>query len=630
MSRTRLAFADAIPPPPESSILSFAEKYVKLVGSARSEGFDRNTAPWLNEPLECQADEQTRRTTLVKPVQCGGSTAGEIALQYWLRFYTGFVQYNWPTDKKAELRWLSRFEMILKACQGLEWPERFKSNKCQVQFARNFFIMQGVWVPDNLDSDAVKLQVNEEVHEWQPGHLAKAYNRTTAFSWLCKIFNISNAGKIGDQLHQAYKSGTQQQWVVKCPGCHQFHAMRTRWEDERPDLGGLRYDSAACKRTDGSYDYNRLKSTLRFQMPCGYIVHEDARERRELSLSGKYAEPENTGADTSERSYTLEGVAVDWIPWIELVKQKHEALRALRYGDAAPWQKYLTERECRFYDPHDRPLTQKLAVNVSVKKNREGLKDRLFRGMAVDKQRGEASRGETPHFWAVIRDFRRDASSQLVWEGKIQLIEDVDALRAEYGVIAAPWPGESHVLIDSGWDTTEVYRICAKYGYTALKGEDRSFYSHETEQPDGTLLKVRRIYSPIQLVDPFEGDKEGRAGQYQIPLILYSKQGIADRLAWLQSRGRSVNEEWNEELENAFGKDSSAVKFWDVPSDVSEDYRRHSESEEIQEHVIGRTQEVVQLWTRVNKRNDLLVCERYLALLAEMAGLLSSGLPEPK
>lgn len=626
LPRTFRAFLDTIPTPATWDILGWAERNVRLVGSARSEGFDRRTAPWLNQIIEWQADGvRVRKTTFVKPVQSGGSTAGEIALLYWLRFGTGFAQYNWPSDKKAELRYKSRVSKILKACKDLEWPaDRTRVSKCEVDFQRIFFLMQGVFESDRLDSDSVKYQCNEEVHAFKSGHLAKAYGRTTAFAWLCKILNISNASTIGDELHSAYQSGTQQPWVVKCPGCRLYHAMRTRRQDERPDLGGLRYDSAACKRAAGVYDYAKLRSTLRYQMPCGFIVHEDHRERRALSLSGKYDEPQNAGADLSERSAIIEAVAVDWIPWIDLVMEKHKALRALSYGDKEPWTKYLQERECRFYDPQDRPLTEKITLNTQAKKCREGLPDRVLRGMAVDYQRGETAKGETPHFWVVLRDFRADASSRLVYEGKLRLIEDAEAIRAEHGV------EPRFVLIDSGWNATEVYRICARYGYAALKGEDRDYYMHDVETEDG-VIKVRRIYSPVQMMDPFEGDHGGQAGQYQIPLYLYSKQGIRNELAWLRSRGRSLNEEWNDEMEQMFGKDPAAVKFWDVPADVSDDYRRHMEAEVLRDHVVGRSQEIKPVWTRLQKRNDLFVCECYLTLLPRWSGLIDpNSEPEPE
>src|SRR5204863_3012256 len=136
-------------------------------------------------------------------------------------------------------------------------------------------------------------QVNEEIHDadnWIPGRLAQAYGRTAAAFWNSIILNISNASHKRDQLHQAFLSGTQQEWQVRCPGCAQYHTMRTRWEPERPDLGGLRYDMAESRLEDGEVDYGKLLPTIRYQMPCGYLVRDNIAERRALSLSGKYSD----------------------------------------------------------------------------------------------------------------------------------------------------------------------------------------------------------------------------------------------------------------------------------------------------------------------------------------------------
>jgi hypothetical protein len=57
--------------------------------------------------------------------------------------------------------------------------------------------------------------------------------------------------------------------------------------------------------------------------------------------------------------------------------------------------------------------------------------------------------------------------------------------------------------IDSGYASYEVYKACAKYGWTAFKGE-------ETTREDGYIhqvrgRKVRRPYSTAQRVDPRDG-----------------------------------------------------------------------------------------------------------------------------
>ncbi len=45
------------------------------------------------------------------------------------------------------------------------------------------------------------------------------------------------------------------------------------------------------------------------------------------------------------------------------------------------------ERECRFVDPDDMPMTQKIVIHSTIKKNREGLVGRSHRFFAVSMYR---------------------------------------------------------------------------------------------------------------------------------------------------------------------------------------------------------------------------------------------------
>ena len=595
-------FSRAIPETQTATVSEWARANVRLPGSARTERFDPDVTPWTREVIDRCADGVTRTLTFVKPIQSGGSAAGEVALCYFIANSTGGdIQYNWEDDEKSAERWDKRIKRILLACPSVvrRWPsDRHEAKRGMVMFPHCNLTVQGVHSESNLDSDSIRYQINEEIHNWEPGRLVKAYGRTTAF-WNSFILNVSNAGQDGDQLHQAFTNGTQQHWEVKCPGCGKFHAMRTRAEKDQP--GGLKYDSEGCKLQDGEYDYNKLAPTIRYEFPCcGRVVRDNPQERRQLSISGRYSEPRNPAAHVANRSYTYEAVSVDYIPWLLLIQEKHRALRALRYGDPEPWRRYLTERECRFWSPDERPLVGRLTVSEKLRKDREGLKDRALRAMTVDKQAGSAVRGETPHYWAVIRDWTDRGDSLLVWEGKVGTDEDLELLREKYGV------EPRFVVVDSGDMTQEVYRLCARFGYNALKGEERGFYVHLIEM-GGRTAKVRRIFSPIHMVDPHEGDHGGRAGMQQVPLILYSKQEIRNRLAMIRS--------------------SSALK-WEVPGDVSDEYKRHMESEEQQEFKDYRTAQRQFKWVQVAKRNDLFVCECYQVLVATMAEVIGTNLPE--
>lgn len=586
-------FAAAIPSAPARSVVDWAKAHVKLPGSARSQRYDPGITPWTIKPIECAGDGVTRLVTFVKPVQSGGSVAGEVILCYWLATQAGGdIQYNWQNDEKAFERWYKRIERILRACPPVlaRWPQdRRHSQKGLVIFPHCNLTVQGVFSDANVASDSIRFQINEEVHDsdggWHPGRLQQAYNRTTAF-WNSIIFNISNAGHKGDQLYKALHEGTLERWQVKCPGCGQMHTMRTRWDDKRPDLGGLRYDADGCRREDG-YDYNKLAPTVRYQMPCGYIVRDDVTERRALSVSGDYSLPENTGAHVSHRSFTLEAVSVDYIPWIKLVMEKHAALKALKYGDPKPWSDYLRERECVFFDNEDRPLMGRIVVNTALKKDRAGLPGRYARFFALDRQQGEFAKGELPHWWLVIRDVLGTGDSQLVFEGKVLTDEDVIDILDRHECV------RYHGVADSGDDTTHVYQFCLRYGINAIKGSPEALFSHGEEG-----RKIFSVEKPLYQMLNAQPAFDDPVAEPQF--WFYSKAGIRDRLAWLRSGG--------------------AVK-WEVPADVSEDYKAHMEAEELQE-VRNSRGEPQRVYVQLKRRNDLFVCECYIAMLMDMAGLI--------
>ena len=586
---------DATPSQGVQSPSVWIEANVQLPGSARSRKFSFDQTPWTCEPVESACGGKCRIVTFVKPVQSGGTAGGEGAICYWLSNESGGdIQYNWEDDAKALAQWDKRTERILKACEAVMrraptlTRTEGKWKRGMVLFPHCNLTVQGVFVPENLDTDTITFQVNEEVHNWKPGHLAKAYNRTTAV-WNAVTFNISNAGISRGQLHAAFLEGTQQHWEVPCPTCGKYHSMHIRYDPYRPQDGGLRYDADGCRLDDGQYDYNNLEPTIRYQFPCGHEIKDLRTTRRWMSARGRYSAPRNTGARPTERSYTLEAVSVDYIPWVKLIQEKHQALRAMRYGDPVPWWRYLAERECRFYDPEqDRPVVGKVVVNLAIKKDRAGMKDRAFRFAALDRQQGNMNKGELPHWWLVIRDCDATGNSLLVYEGKLPTDDDAADLITRHDVLP------QCVVADSGDDTTHVYIFCLKHGYNAIKGTGDNDFAH----PDGS----RRIYSPERPLFLMANRNATRENSEEEPLFwLYSKAGTRERLHYLRG--------------------ADALK-WEVPGDVSKDYKEHMEAEELQERPSPKTKAKEKVWVQVKARNDLFVCECYIAMLMDMAGVL--------
>ncbi len=556
--------------------------------------------------------------TFCGPVQSGKSAIGEIAVCYWIATQNGGdVQYNWQNDESADGRWSKRVEKILLACPAVmdrTSTDRFKWKKGLVIFPHCNLTMQGVNTDRNVASDSIRFQVNEEIHDeasgWAPGKLQQCYNRTTAF-WNSVIFNISNAGHRGDQLHQAFEAGTQQHWEVKCPGCGQYHRMRTKWEDNKPELGGLRYESSKTEK--GEYDYQRIAPTVRYQFPCGAVVQDDLVQRRRLSLSGRYSVPLE-GRSLSERSFTLEAVSVDYIPWLSLIQEKHRALKAYHYGDRKPLFDYLRERECQFVDDADGPVTQTLILS-DRKKDRAGLPEPRGRCGALDYQAGSIGKGELQHYWGVIQDFKwepikaDEALSKAlcvpvgsetqrlhiltVWEGKLLTDEDAAEVMRRHDV------DPLCVIVDSGYDAEHIYKFCLRHGFDAVKGEDKEAFSHGEQQG-------YKIYSPSRPIHERLECGRTRATAAEEPQIFqYSTQGMMRLLSHLRA---------------------SPGVLYDVPGDVSEDYKQHMASWEPVEAIAPRTGQTKTVWKQIgSRRDDLLFCSGYCALVAYRGGIIGMG-----
>lgn len=587
--------------------VTWAESNVIFPKSVRSKHFRIAISPWIREPIDRALDRATRIVTLRKPVQTAGSVAGEIIIQYWIKFWRGMLQYNWANDKRAKERWESRIEEVFKSNkQIVEMIDRaMLYSNCEVNFGNVFFKMQGAHVPENLDSDSIALQVNEEVHAWDAGHLKKARNRSSAV-WNYKSVDISNAGDKNDQLDQAFWDGTAQFLEVKCPGCGLYHEMRTRWEDDRPDLGGLRYDASGCRIAPHRYDYSKMRNTIRFQMPCGYVVHnEDIISRRALSESCRYSEPKNKGAELSKRSYTYQAVSCDFIDWMTLIQDKHDALRARANGDIEPWRRYITERECLPFDLEEIPSSGSVAINIHSRKSRDGMPEPRFRAFSLDRQQGNRKDGELPYWWLLIRDFKiffGVVRSVLVYEGRHDADENAVKVIDDHGCMR--WQG----CADSGDDTDHVYQFCYRYGINAIKGGAEAWYVHSMpNHPEGG---ARRIYSPERpLCLMLNADPKypfipnpSRIGEKmpdpREPMFwLYSKGGIRERNYWMRN----------------------SVQY-DTPSDVSKEYREHHEAEHRVVSIHPTDGSTVVRWVQQKRRNDQFVNECYVTMLFDMSG----------
>lgn len=602
-------FKTSIPDPAPADIIAWADSSgIKVDGHS----FDSARTPQLVEPIRAMADVDTRIGTLIKPVQVGGSTAGEVVAAYWAAFYNGLVQYNWQDDLKAKDRWKDRIKPTLESCSDIKRTGlRFEELICEARYVNTTVRVQGVFEESALDSDTVPLQINEEIHLWKPGFLSKARRRQTQV-WNAKAFDISNASRDGDQLHIAYEDGTNEEWQVACPVCGAWFEMRFRFNPAHPELGGLRWNSEGCKTEKGHYNYNKLEATIRYQTPCGHEIKDVPSERRRIA--GRYSQPKNEGAHISHRSWTFEAVSCDAIRWLSLIQEWHSSIRSLKSGDDEPMRRFVTERECRFYKDEMRPFQGQIIINTGIKKDRAGLQGRAVRLFAFDKQRGVKSLGQLMHYWGVIRDVMANCDSQLVWEGMVQTETDLLSVIDDHGC------NHRHGCIDATWDTKHVMEFCYRNGINAVQGSNKTeWFAH----PD----KVKRYYSvprPIHMdlnTPPrfnYSASADGWLRSIDEPMVwFYNKAGLLSNLFFLRNHKAQVL---------AVDKNATGFIIHDVPGDVSEDYQMQNDSWERRQGQRGRSKEEIEEWRQTRKDDHLLMCEAYIANEMDMGGFIANQL----
>jgi hypothetical protein len=573
--------------------IAWAERYFKPIGSGKAVDYDTAMTPWVREPME-HADERGLNV-FIGPIQSGKSALGEAVLLRWLsRWSRGDIGYYWQSDDSAEARWTKHFERKLRACEPVMAKlakDRHKFTKGLIALPKLNFVMQGVFSDRTVASDSFRGEVLEEVHDeeggWSPGRVAQALGRQTAF-WDAVCYIISNAGIKGSELHKAYEQGTRQVWEVQCPGCKAYHVLRMRWQSDRPDLGGLRYDMDG-QPEHGEPDYNKLAPTVRYQMPCGYLVRDNLAERRPLSMAGRFT----PAAPAMHRSYTFEAVSIHDISWLQLIREKQTAWGARKRGDARLWLTYLRERECQFIGAEDRRPEVMPIVLSSKPKDREGMANRQYRLAAFDYQTGRKEMGESPHFWGMVQDFDAIGNSLIVWEGKCN--SEGEVLDIIYRHQVKPFCA----LVDASWagEDRYVYSFCCKNGLNAIKIHGDRTFAHK----DG----VRRAWTEPEELWHLVPNQDGPSKEDPDLEPLFwniSQTGAMDALAHLRAR-----------------KD----RTYEVPKDISPEFLEHFKAWSLEETRVPATNQLELRWKKISERHPdhLYMCATYLALWAELLAI---------
>lgn len=573
------AFTEVIQPGSDLSIGEWFSEYVKVVDSPHGANYDINQTPWFKDIAEAIADNSNDEIVIVAPVGSGKTALFE-ALIHWITVEEpGFTLVAMQTEQDAKDLWETRLSKAMKLCQPINnlWPkDRNAIRKGAVIFPHMSLLMGGANL-SHLQSKSCRWVIGDEVWLWKPGMLDEARGRTHD-RWNARLIFVSQGGDEDTDWHNTFLETNQCHFSWECEKCGKLH----KWSHDN-----IRYEKV--KDEDDQYDWEAIKESVYMECPgCESRYKDDPAVRRRLSVNSKYV-AENKKALKVKKGFTYTDYAVWWKPWSKLVIRWIKANDELKRGYIDPIKKLKQKRFAEFWKDDYGDVKIKL-ISADYKKTDfmagELWEGEAYRFLTCDVQRD--------HYWVTLRTWKTDGSSRLLYEGKVLTDEVIRDVQLKYKV------QDKLVFLDGQFDTGRVYDMCVKWGWTALHGSGNDGFTH-TITRGKKKIRVRKFYSKWDIAQAPSG---GTA-----PYIFWSNEKIKDSLMILRS-GRGMP--------------------WEIPGDISEDYKHQIDSEVKREVKNKTTGQVKKIYVKIKKDNHLLDTEAMQVAVAMMLGVLQSPEEELK
>lgn len=549
--------------------------------------FDATKSRYMLPVFEALCDEKVRQVDILKGIQTGGSLVWESMVPWIAINRPGPVMITMQSDDDMKKHAKTRLHQLFMACPPMAaMLKRLSStdyNQLEIYFGNFFILMNGANLA-SLQSTSVMWKINDEVWAWKPGMLNEAKGRVSAFEerHLSKILNVSQAGTEGDDWSKEWESSSQEMWSVPCPKCKKVHPLEFSVTRSDGSKACVVWDEKA-KKKDGTWNVARAAETARYECPnCGHPVDNSNRTRKMWNDLGEYV-ARNPEAPKSHRG----------MRWNSLVKRDLglmvaeflEADALAKKGIFDPLRQFFQKRLTIFWKEQNTGEAITISTSGYSKKDffeGEKIEDEQYRFLVADRQ--------LDHFHVVCRAFNSRGGSKLVYESEGQKVPTVEAVRdlqLRLGVV------DRLTFMDAQYDTPTAYRDCAKYGWTALHGDDSKWFSHH-KKVAGKMRSIKRFFSPFAKASTVEGP---------VVYVRWSNLQVKDVLANLV-KGKGVD--------------------WEIPEDASTTYIESiTESEYKREYAPGKWR-----WEPTSgvkgKNNHFWDCECMVIVAAMLCGAMAS------
>ena len=604
--------ADSLAPPDTRPIYEWAAENVQLVGG-KGAFFDPDAVPSQRFAFDWISNPDIRNITLVWPTGFGKSVFFEAWIAHTVAENPSDAQFSHQTDRPAS-QWVEkRVVPTLEACPAtapiMRTTHRHKKRKLELNLANGCTLYFGGANMRNLQDKSLPIVGGQEVWDWPAnGAIAEAKARThDRFDEKC-VF-CGQGGVEGSEFEGEYLGGSLFTTGYTCPGCKEETPYMPNTADPAADFESVMHwnkDMAAADQVP----WERLLKTVRYVTPCcGRKMRDTPNNRRRLAMRQVLIALDDHEGIPGWVSHSVPVLAAHWVPWSKLVVQYLQARRAEMARDTSKKRAFVMKRLARFWS--ERPVTPVLNLDAGEPYSRSDYfppsgepaprwEREAFRFMAIDVQ------GD--HYWSIIRAWRLDGSSRLLYEGRLASMEIVRETQKRFEV------SNENVGIDCGYEPERVANARWKYrkevrrnekvvGFSCwvmLRGDRAESFPHH-EIRGRQKIKIRKVYSPALSMKTSEGTP------YQV--VKFSNLMAKDALAAMMAGSRP------------FG----------VFTNHSEEYGAQMQSEAKIEVSPGKWN-----WVKVNAKgkasdkvaNHIWDCEVMGVVLSSLRGVISAGLGE--
>lgn len=597
-------FLAAVASPDRRGIPDWARENIHLPPVlTRSGRFDVSGSRHFEAPFAAIQSARVREVNIRCSVRSGKTLIVDAAVPWGVCNDAASILWLFQTDPIAREHAETRQWPILLRCPPvapLLPANRDKQRTQEIIFANGLPLMLRGPALSGLQSRGFKWVICDEPWMYAPGILQEAQARLGDFvkSQSSKFIVIGQAGVESDDWDMQFQSGDLHEWHVPCLGCGR--SFTPRWSAFRQDGSrwGVRWETT--KDNAGRYDRQQARATLRLECPhCGHEHHDSERTRRLWNDGGHYV-CERAITDGTKVSYHWNAL-IDF-PWGDLLDYWLTAREAAHQGNYAPTiafhQKRLAEPSSeRTVHEVDRQFAR---ASVSLEPTARAWDGEVARFLSADRQAEDV-------YWVMVRAWAKGTGeSRRLFYGKAFSGAEIEQIAERFKV-----PPDCCV-VDSGYlprGDHGVYSLCARNGWFALKGEDKSpFFWHRVTRRQGGVNVTQRIalpWSEMTWADPGEGTAE--QGRRRCRLFRFASAHMSDRVADLISRGL-----WREPA----GADAD-------PMDAECRKQMADEVRVVERDEYNRPRP---RWKSLSSNNHAFDCAKMQVVCALQAGLWSHGL----